>query len=119
MPLPQVCKDRRVFSITEARSVLPIIQRLTEDAAGAAESLVGDIEKMSEDDPDFEASRQRLEKLVNGWSEKEKKLGCLAKGVWNVEFDNGHGYYAWSFPETDIDFYHSYDSTFDTRIRIC
>ena len=44
--------------------------------------------------------------------------GLEAKGLWLVDFDNGEGYYCWSYPESSITHYHGYDDGFAGRISI-
>jgi len=38
--------------------------------------------------------------------------------LWLVDFDNGEGYYCWSYPEPAITHYHGYDDGFAGRISI-
>jgi hypothetical protein len=40
------------------------------------------------------------------------------KGLWLVDFDNGSGYYCWRYPELRLEYYHSYDGGFGSRMRI-
>ena len=47
-----------------------------------------------------------------------QSLGLEAKGLWLVDFDNGEGYYCWSYPEPTIAHYHTYDAGFAGRITI-
>jgi hypothetical protein len=35
-----------------------------------------------------------------------------------VDFDNGDGYYCWSYPESAITHYHGYDEGFSGRMSI-
>ncbi len=47
-----------------------------------------------------------------------RALGLEAKGLWLVDFDNGDGYYCWSYPEPAITHYHGYGDGFGGRISI-
>jgi serine/threonine protein kinase len=38
--------------------------------------------------------------------------------LWLVDFDNGQGYYCWSYPEATISHYHAYDDGFAGRMSI-
>ena len=52
------------------------------------------------------------------WADEVKAMGLEAKGMWLVDFDNGEGYYCWSYPEETISHYHGYDEGFAGRIPI-
>ena len=47
-----------------------------------------------------------------------RRSDSQAKGLWLVDFDNGEGYYCWSYPEPAITHYHGYDDGFAGRISI-
>ena len=68
------------------------------------------------------ARKKELEKLIQTafyrWQKKVQKLGCQAKGMWLVDFDNGQGYYCWHYPEPDICYFHGYDEGFRGRVKI-
>jgi len=61
---------------------------------------------------------EALRDVVTGWAEEVRSLGLEAKGLWLVDFDNGEGYYCWSYPESAITHYHGYDDGFAGRISI-
>jgi hypothetical protein len=47
-----------------------------------------------------------------------RALGVEVKGPWLVDFDNGHGYYCWQYPEASVAHYHDYDTGFAGRMKI-
>jgi hypothetical protein len=55
---------------------------------------------------------------VNGWAADVQALGPEVKGLWLVDFDNGHGYYCWCYPEAAILHYHAYEDGFAGRVKI-
>jgi hypothetical protein len=55
---------------------------------------------------------------LNHWSEKILKLGCLPKGIWLVDFDNGEGYYCWRYGDEKIQYFHGYHEGFAGRVAI-
>jgi hypothetical protein len=59
-----------------------------------------------------------LRDVVSGWAAEVQALGLHAKGLWLVDFDNGEGYYCWSYPEPAITHYHGYEEGFAGRISI-
>ncbi len=72
--------------------------------------------------PEGHEARDNLEtelnEVVTQWGQKIVKLGAEAKGLWLVDFDNGHGYYCWRYPETVVDHFHDYDVGFAGRQQI-
>ncbi len=100
---------KRTFSFLEARALIPRIRELTEAAQSQLVLLA---------EPGADESSDRSGAIVDGWARAVSALGADVKGLWLVDFDNGSGYYCWRFPETDLEFYHSYEDGFDGRMRI-
>ena len=109
---------RPIFSLQQARDLLPQIKHLTADAVRRAESLVAQLNGLEEDDPQHATLSAALRDVVNGWAEQVHSLGLEAKGLWLVDFDNGQGYYCWCYPEETVAHYHGYDDGFVGRTRI-
>lgn len=78
------------FTLKEAKVLLPVVKRITQEAVSQTEK--------SKDDQEFS-------RIVEHWAQKIVKLGCEPKGLWLVDFNNGSGYYCWHYPEEDVDFY--------------
>ncbi len=108
----------KIFTLKQARELLPIIQRITKDAALLVERLQMRIEAVAPEPYHKPAYEIELNVVVEKWSQKIAKLGCDPKGIWLVDFDNGDGYYCWSYPEEDLSFYHTYDGAFAGRTPI-
>ena len=98
--------------------MLPQVKHLTADAVRRAESLASQLRGVGEDDPTHTALSIALRDVVNSWADEVRSLGLEAKGIWLVDFDNGEGYYCWSYPEETIGHYHGYDEGFRGRVRI-
>jgi hypothetical protein len=107
-----------IFSLTEAHALLPQVKHLTADAVRRAESLAGQLQGLPDDNPEAISLAASLRAVVAEWVEEVRALGLEAKGLWLVDFDNGEGYYCWSYPEPAITHYHGYDEGFAGRIRI-
>lgn len=110
--------ERPIFSLQEARALLPRIKHLTADAVRRAEALVSQLQTMSEGDPARDLLSDALRDVVDTWVHEVRSLGLEAKGVWLVDFDNGEGYYCWSYPEETVAHYHGYEEGFAGRIPI-
>jgi hypothetical protein len=110
--------SRSIFSLQQAREMLPQIKHLTAEAVRRAESLASQIQGLTDEDPVHVELSGALQEVVSTWAEEVKALGLEAKGLWLVDFDNGEGYYCWCYPEEAIGHFHGYDEGFDGRIRI-
>ncbi len=108
-----------IFSLREAKEILPVIRKITQEFSQKVEVLIARLETM---DPSQTAEVFKLETLVNtliqSWNEKIRKLGGQPKGLWLVDFDSGEGYFCWKFPEADILFWHGYEDGFTNRTSI-
>lgn len=105
-----------IFSLDQARAVLPIIRRITSEFSVNVEALMARLESVSLTQTE---TITRLEAEVNDliklWHEKVRKLGARPKGLWLVDFDSGDGYFCWKHPEADLAYWHSYDDGFTGR----
>jgi len=107
-----------IFSLDEARALLPHVKHVTADAVRQAESLASQLHNLAEDDPEHATLSAALRDVVNSWAEELRTLGLEAKGLWLVDFDNGEGYYCWCYPEETITHYHGYQEGFAGRMKI-
>jgi hypothetical protein len=110
--------SRSIFSLDEARALLPRVKLLTADAVRRAERLSAQLHGIAEDDPEHDTLSAALRDVVNGWADELQTLGAEPKGHWLVDFDNGVGYYCWSYPEPGISHYHGYSDGFSGRVTI-
>ena len=106
------------FTLQQARELLPQVKHLTADAVRRAETLASQLHGLAEDDPEHVSLSAALRDVVNGWADQVQALGLAAKGLWLVDFDNGEGYYCWSYPEAAITHFHAYDEGFAGRMTI-
>jgi hypothetical protein len=116
--MPSTSDRSPIFSLAEAHALLPQVKHLTADAVRRTETLAGQLQGLAEDYPEHHSLSASLRDVVAGWAEDVRALGLEAKGLWLVDFDNGEGYYCWSYPEPAITHYHAYDEGFAGRIRI-
>jgi hypothetical protein len=111
-------ESRRLFTLAEARELLPSVQELTADAARQAEALADAIDAIDENDPQRKVLGAELKMIVDDWAARIRDLGLEAKGLWLVDFDNGEGYYCWQHPEPSLSHYHEYEDGFAGRMKI-
>jgi hypothetical protein len=110
--------SRPIFSLAQARELLPQLKLLTADAVIRAEAVSAELQQLSEADPAHGQLTSALREIVDNWAEAVRAMGLEAKGLWLVDFDNGEGYYCWKYPEAAIAHYHGYDDGFTGRIPI-
>lgn len=111
-------EERPIFSLDQARALLPRVQAMTADAVRRAESLAVELHGVAEDDPEHAALAAALREVVDRWADELQTLGAEPKGPWLVDFDNGVGYYCWCYPEPGITHYHGYADGFAGRVKI-
>ncbi|MBI2369974.1 MAG: DUF2203 domain-containing protein [Deltaproteobacteria bacterium] len=109
---------KRLFTLAEARALLPLIRRITTRAVRDAEALRAQLHALGKRSPRYQQVEQEYNRVVNGWAVKMLKLGCEVKGLWLVDFDNGEGYYCWRYPEATVDYYHTHEGGFTAREKI-
>ena len=104
---PGSSEKKRIFTLAEAREMLPRVRELTSDAFSRYSELG--------EDADAEDDRQEI---VRGWIEGLSALGVEIKGLWLVDFDSGAGYYCWKYPEASLDYFHGYEEGFAGRLPL-
>lgn len=100
---------KRTFTFEEARKLLPAVRERTRRA-------VDRIAALGEDGAEPEAPEANG--ILLSWAREMAELGIEVKGPWLVDFDSGHGYWCWRWPEETLDYYHGYDEGFAGRVRI-
>lgn len=108
----------RTFSYDEAQAMLPMVRGLTESALRQISALYARVQSQEELDRRREEIDGAVEQIVEAWAAEVSALGCEVKGLWLVDWDSGHGYYCWRYPEESIAHFHGYDDGFAGRIPI-
>ena len=99
-----------VFSLEEARQILPVIRRITSDISTRVDELIQQLEATPAGQKDQILSLEtEINNLIQHWNQKIKKLGANPKGLWLVDFEFGRGYYCWKYPEPDLFYWHTQD----------
>ena len=112
-------REKKMFSLEEAQSLLPVVKKITAKVAAQVESLLKQLEAADLENNEFIARTEaQANQLIEEWHDKMSKLGVRAKGLWYVDFDNGSNYFCWKYPEADIFFQHAYQDGFTGRTPI-
>ena len=110
-----------VFTIDEARELLPVIFRITKASAVKVDEMIVRLDGLNGtigNDQLIAQLEEQVNILIQEWQTKIQKLGVMPKGLWIADFDSGDGYYCWKYPERSIDFWHRYDDGFSKRISV-
>ncbi|MYA96607.1 MAG: DUF2203 family protein [Nitrospinae bacterium] len=104
-----------IFTLQEARALLPQIREVTQHYHDVVEALREELES-----PEGSGDIKRIEGLMNDavqeWVKAVRDLGVEVKGLWLADFDSGDGYYyCWKLGEDDIEHFHSYEGGFAGR----
>lgn len=107
--------DPRVFTLTEAQALFPLVWKLTQAAHHELEPVRRSLESMVPANPQIREIEKRYETIVRRWVGKMERLGLVVKGLWLIDFDTGDGYLCWRYPELHIGHYHGYHEGYDGR----
>lgn len=107
---------RTVFTLEEARQLLPVVFRITKSYSDRVQAMMSRMDAMNSKNEDLIQSLEaQANILIQEWQAKVQKLGALPKGLWIADFDSGDGYFCWKYPERSIDFWHRYADGFSKR----
>jgi len=107
--------ETRVFSLSEAMSLFPLVRRITEEAHRELQPVRELMKVTLPTNPDLSRIEQNYREIVRKWMGKMERLGLVVKGLWLVDFDTGDGYLCWRYPELKLSHYHSYEEGFNGR----
>ena len=114
----QAKDEKRCFTLEGARALLPDIRARTERARAELEALDEARSAASGSAERGDELERKKQAVLSHWVRSMEALGVEVEGPWRVDFDNGGGYYCWSFPEPGLDYVHGYDEDFAERVRI-
>jgi regulator of sirC expression with transglutaminase-like and TPR domain len=100
-------QQKRIFTLEEARTLLPKVKELTSDAVFKFARLA-----------ETEESEEERQTVVGEWTREILALGAEIKGLWLVDFDSGAGYYCWKYPEASLEYFHGYEEGFAGRLPL-
>ena len=107
---------KNTFHYEQASALLPAVRDRTCAVVKNVEPLYEDLSRTPQGSPRWGQLKGRIDSAVQEWANEILALGALPKGIWNVDFDSGEGYFfCWSFDEDDLSHYHLYDDGFDGR----
>ena len=81
----------KLFDLSEAQRLLPIIQAITETHFEQLKPIQSRLNLMLSNDPRRSLVEADYEQLVSRWRTKVEQLGAVVTGLWVVGFDVGDG----------------------------
>lgn len=100
------------LNLEQAHELLPVISKLTEQAALELQPLKECLNNRVPADPRNHEVQQSYKEVVRIWTGKIERLGLKVLGLWLVGFDCGEGWYAWQYPERRIRYFLEYGQVF-------
>ena len=107
--------DPRIFTLSEAEALFPLVRKITQAAYAELEPVRHNLEAMIPGNPLIRDVEKQYETIVRRWVAKMERLGLVVKGLWLVDFDTGDGYVCWKFPELKLAHYHGYQEGYPGR----
>ncbi len=101
----------KAFSIDEIRSLLPWLREVSESSELALIRL--------QQNGSADRAQEQAAAIIQHWAETVAKLGGMPKQPFTVDFDSGHDFFCWEYPEDDIYFRHDYNLGYQGRHPIC
>ena len=113
--VPQRREPMAIFTLEEARTLLPRVKEITQHSYEIVEELQTQLES-TEHPREVRRLEAQVNETLQRWATAVKELGVEVKGLWLADFDSGDGYYyCWQLGEDDIEHFHRYETGFAGR----
>ncbi|TGL87899.1 DUF2203 family protein [Leptospira congkakensis] len=106
---------KKIWSLTEAREVLPLVRDITREYYLKASVLADEVRNKLLPENVLEAKEEEIGEIVKHWTNEILAMQIDVKGLWLVDFDNGNGFYCWTWGEEDVLYEHGYFEGFRSR----
>jgi hypothetical protein len=116
-PPAENSRMKKSWSLEAARALIPDVRARTERAVSEVAQLEVQRDQLRPGPARAELD-ERIQEVVQRWAREMEALGADVKGLWLVDFDSGAGYYCWTWPETALEYFHTYEEGFAGRARI-
>lgn len=110
--------ESRVFSLSEAQALFPLVVKITRQSHAELQPLQQRLRVLPRGSVELARAERQYRQIVNGWVNKMRRLGLTVKGLWLVDFDTGDGYLCWKYPELNLGHFHGYAEGFAGRRRL-
>ncbi|MBX2848032.1 MAG: DUF2203 domain-containing protein [Acidiferrobacterales bacterium] len=114
----EIAPFEKLFNLAEARSLLPLVQSVTEKHRAELTPIQERLSKMLSNDPRRNPIEREYEAVVSMWKAKIEKLGAIVRGLWVVEFNVGEGVLSWRYPELSLNYFRANGDDFASRVKL-
>lgn len=105
----------RIWTYREASTVLPKIIIITEKTYKDFQEFNQELKQRIWPENIQEEKEELIQLLLTDWEKSVEEIGAEVKGLWLVDFDNGHGYFCWKLGEDNLLYEHGYNEGFSGR----
>lgn len=110
-----ICQAPRFFTLEEADSLVPIMERITTTNERLIQKLLDDqryLLKCGAPSERIKSADIKVGMLLTEWGSKLTKLGCRVYGMGFVGLDSGAGFWSWhAMDGNKIGYHHGYLET--------
>jgi len=104
-----------IFTLEEARSLLPRVKEITQHSHDVVQELQTQLES-TEHPREVRRLEAQVHEALQRWAAAVQELGVEVNGLWLADFYSGDGYYyCWQLGEDDIEHFHRYETGFAGR----
>src|SRR5262249_1139545 len=89
---PQRRKPMAIFTLEEARTLLPRVKEITQHSYEIVEELQTQLEA-TEHPQEVRRLEAQVNEALQRWAATVQELGVEVKGLWLADFASGEGYY--------------------------
>jgi hypothetical protein len=110
--------EPRIFSLSEACELLPVIRKLTAFASRELDPCQLRMRQLLNCDPRLVELELEFETIIRKWVERVQRLGVTVSGLWQIGFDTGEGHLCWRYPELRLAYFRGYGENLGSRRRL-
>ena len=117
LEVPQIGRpgEPRLFSLSEAEALLPLIKQITSAAYSEWLPLRDAVRNTLSCDPRLGDRELAYAAIVQTRSDKVERLGPVVAGFWHVDFFTSEGFLCWKDPEICLGYYHAASDSSNIR----
>ena len=102
----EIVDEDKVFSLSEAREIFPLIKNITQSHYEALVPIQQKLDRMLSNDPRRVKIEREFQCEVDAWRGKITRLGLRAANLWEVELKVGsEGALNWRHPELELSYF--------------
>ena len=108
----------QVFNLSEARQLLPVVQKITHRLHAKNKDIGARLERLLMADPRRRYYQEQFRDNITEWKTKMEGLGISVNSLWQVKFNVGSGFLCWQFPELVISHFLPENDVWESKIKL-